>query len=238
MPGSRRVHRPCIYDEDVLAGSAATTSQSVKGLALSQQLPSQPWTGTTQIDNFRHDTLRQATVETMVGTELQRIFGSIQEIQSVADSFFSSTHLRLPFIARATFYQDLPTLAVPTRAKADFAALVLGLQLIQQRPPGGPAGDAINMQTWLYVTVKSMVSLLEATSLLSLRVLQVRLLVALYELGHGLSAASLVSASGCTRLARLLGLQRLWGSDNGMSSSPLEAEEQRRVWWSVVSLDR
>jgi hypothetical protein len=95
------------------------------------------------------------------------------------------------------------------------------------------------MQSSLYVNVKSKISLLESTSYLSLMVIQARLLVAFYEMGHGISPGAAISISACASSARALGLnKKAFQTVQGEGSTLLNAEEEKRVWWAVLILDR
>jgi hypothetical protein len=93
------------------------------------------------------------------------------------------------------------------------------------------------MQSSLYITVKSVISLLESTNFLSLELVQCRLLVAFYEIGHGISPAASISIAAGARTARALGLNKQWVRPE-FGGHTIDAEEERRVWWAVFNLDR
>jgi hypothetical protein len=93
------------------------------------------------------------------------------------------------------------------------------------------------MQSSLYITVKSVISLLESTNFLSLELVQCRLLVAFYEIGHGISPAASISIAAGARTARALGLNKQWVRPD-FGGHTIDAEEERRVWWAVFNLDR
>jgi hypothetical protein len=95
-----------------------------------------------------------------------------------------------------------------------------------------------SMQTELYVMVKSVVSLLEATGYNTLNTVQCRIVVAFYEMGHGLYPAASVSIGGCARLAIAVGLNRSKEQDMLSDDEIIEEEERRRTWWAIVNLDR
>ncbi|KIW35706.1 uncharacterized protein PV07_02390 [Cladophialophora immunda] len=93
------------------------------------------------------------------------------------------------------------------------------------------------MQSSLYITVKNIISLLEATDYLSLEMCQCRLLIVFYEIGHGLFPAASISIAACAQAARTLGLHNQW-STPVTTQHTLDEEERRRVWWAVFNLDR
>jgi len=68
---------------------------------------------------------------------------------------------------------------------------------------------------------------------------QARLLVSLYEMGHGIHPAASISIGACARTARALGLnKKLFQRAQGDHASRLRAEEEKRVWWALLNLDR
>jgi hypothetical protein len=64
------------------------------------------------------------------------------------------------------------------------------------------------------------------------------LLVAAYELGHGIYPAAYMTVGTCIRYGTALGLDRSLEGGSGHPQNDLEAEEQRRSWWTVLLLDK
>jgi hypothetical protein len=107
------------------------------------------------------------------------------------------------------------------------------MHLLQQVP----RTDADSMQSNLYLTTKSIVSLMEGAGYNDLDAIQCRVMLAFYEMGHSIYPAASVSIAGCARLARATGL------DNGVEhevhgEQKVVLEERRRTWWAVIILDR
>lgn len=69
---------------------------------------------------------------------------------------------------------------------------------------------------------------------LSSLVLQVGLLVALYELGHGIYPAAFLTIESCTRYAYALGINVSQKVSTKRVITLVEVEERRRVWWPLV----
>jgi hypothetical protein len=160
------------------------------------------------------------------------IISSLDNLLAVSADFFTGTHQRIPTLCRFRFQERVESLA--TAPRADLAALCLGMLLLQQFP----TGRETNMQSPLYVSVKNVINLLEATSPPSLDLLQSRVLVTFYEVGHGLQDAAYISVATCARVARMLGLhQKLWRVLDG-AEDKLGAEERKRTWWAILILDR
>jgi hypothetical protein len=234
-----RVARKCAYEQDPIAGPSNTIAQSsaardeITNSTSTSALDNNP--GPTfmnplqGIDPFRHNALRQPTVEVAVRGQAAQYLGTLKQVQELAAAYFDNIYHRLPIISKRRFYQRLPTLAAD--AKADFTALCMTIKMVEQRPD--QHGES--MQSSLYVTLKGIMSLFEATGYLSLEIVQSRLLLAFYEMGHALHPASSMSVAACARAVRALELhpkQKAGAVDN------FEAEEQKRVWWATFNLDR
>ncbi|KAF2164714.1 hypothetical protein M409DRAFT_56523 [Zasmidium cellare ATCC 36951] len=106
------------------------------------------------------------------------------------------------------------------------------MRLISQAP-----GDEIQeMRSLLYLTAKSAIAHLESAGIVTVRLIQARLLVAIYELGHGLGPVASISVKACGVSARALGLDQTLSS---LWSYPFaQSEEERRLWWSIFIVER
>lgn len=151
---------------------------------------------------------------------------------AVSSGFFSGTHQRIPALSKIRFYQNLQSLtATPD---ADFATLCLSILLLQQFP----TGPASSVQSPLYTTVKGLTTILEASSDVSIDLVHCRVLVAFYEMGHGLHTAAYVSVAAAARLARVLGLHRKSWRHCLAVTDNIMLEEKKRVWWAITNMDR
>lgn len=117
-------------------------------------------------------------------------------------------------------------------SRPDVASLLLTIKFITTLPlPNLP-----NPRTTLYHTVKH--SYLEVESSFSVLVLQAGILVALYELGHGIYPAAFLSVGQCARYAHALGINTRHTAPATKVLALVEVEKRRRVWWAIVILDR
>jgi hypothetical protein len=94
------------------------------------------------------------------------------------------------------------------------------------------------MQSSLYVTVKSIISLLEATSYHSLEFIQCRLLIAFYEMGHGIYPAAAASVGACAKMARFAGFYQESILLSLEDDREIVVEEKKRTLWALHNLDR
>jgi hypothetical protein len=181
------------------------------------------------------DLLRLGQVETLrtipsIPQHILQLLGTLDEIRLSADKFFGHIHQWMPFISKKRFY-DLymqPSL----HSRPDVALLLLALKLITTLP----SPDLPNPRTTLYHTVKHFY--LEVEDSFSLLVLQAGILVALYELGHGIYPAAFLSIGQCARYAYALGINTGHMVPATKVLTLLEVEERRRVWWAIVILER
>lgn len=94
------------------------------------------------------------------------------------------------------------------------------------------------MQSSLYVTLKGIISLLEATSYHSLEVVQCRLLIAFYEIGHGIYPAAAASIGACAKMAHFAGFRHRSILSSNEDEREIVAEEKKRTLWMMHNLDR
>lgn len=136
------------------------------------------------------------------------------DIQAVIHAYFTGPHTRLPILAHGTFN----------------IALVHGMFLVLQRPHHVEKG----MTSLLYLRVKSLIDMFEASEGITLRSLQARTMVAYYEFGHGLLSAAASSVGACAKAARFLRLTTQADSND----DPISVQERQRTWWALFNLDR
>ncbi|KAF5867418.1 putative fungal specific transcription protein [Botrytis fragariae] len=135
------------------------------------------------------------------------LLGDITSIHQCATEFFSHDHTWMSFISKPRFYSyHLPCQStIPNRPET--ILLLLSIKLITTLPPTNPR----NPQTSLYQAIKHYCLEVETSNVPSLPILQAEILIALYEMGHGIYPAAYLSIGACAR---------------------------RRVWWAIVILDR
>lgn len=176
-----------------------------------------------------------ATFGTALQTEVRSFLGTPDEVRRTANAYFSSIHYRLPIISEPGFYENLSRLFTPSGI--DFTTLCLCMKLIHKSPLQQAAGETDTVSSH-YLIAKRSIGFLEATGVVTLHAIQSRLLLVLYEVGHGIYPAASVSIGSCARLARNAGLSRdSWHSQEATGTSG-DAEERKRTWWAVHNLDR
>jgi hypothetical protein len=166
------------------------------------------------------------------------LIGGNTEIRSVASTFFATVHSYLPIVSKKTFYDHFLNPFVQRRA--DVAFLCLCMKLILWVPSESVQGGS-EPQTVDYLAGKQYLAELESAGAFTLPMLQGRVLMSLYEFGHGIYPAAYMSIGACAAQAFALGLgeEREMGEVQGERRLTwVEHEERRRVWWAIIILER
>ncbi|RDW85927.1 hypothetical protein BP5796_04252 [Coleophoma crateriformis] len=117
-------------------------------------------------------------------------------------------------------------------ANADTAFLLSCMKLLLHTPQSGSLPEALP----LYRIIKAVALQLELAGLQSLMVIQSELLIAVYELGHGIYPAAYTTVARCARQAISIGIH---SREAPHFLQPwAEWEEEIRVWWFIVMLNR
>ncbi|KAF5250248.1 hypothetical protein FANTH_4525 [Fusarium anthophilum] len=148
-------------------------------------------------------------------------------VLDVSQTYFATIHTWFPMISKKRMDMGLPV----QNAGPDLAMLFLGMKLVTT-----PAIDIT--ESALYDTAKSFVASLESNGVVSLLCLQAMILVALYEYSHAIYPAAWMTVGSCARYADILGIMPGDYSPLGQVTTWTEAEERRRVWWSIYILDK
>lgn len=115
---------------------------------------------------------------------------------------------------------------------ADTALLLSCMQLLLYTPQNCASAEDLP----LYKAIKEANMQLEVAGLQSLRVIQSGILVAVFEVGHGIYPASYNTVAQCARHAISLGFH-IRKAPQFLQPWP-EWEEEVRVWWFILMLDR
>lgn len=183
--------------------------------------------------NLNTASLSRPSLDDIVAQEAFKTLGAVADVQRTSDGFFSSVHEMLPFLSKRKFNARLSTIWL--NPSAEFIVLALCMQLIVQLPKDSTE----NMRSLLYITAKSMITFQESAGRLSIELAQSRLLIAVYELGQGLNPAASISISACAATGYALGVdQKLHAQNFEGSASTIASEEERRLWWSIVIVER
>jgi hypothetical protein len=165
-------------------------------------------------------------IDHWLSEKVRDIIHDVETIHNISELYFGTTHKWLPIVSQRQFYQAL----LPMSAQIpDLYLLSLCMKLMISIPDDAclrcyqVARDAITKGT--------------SAVHLSMFVVQASILLAVFELAHGLYPAAYISIGISTRLATAL------RCDSSIIDPELrvlshETEERRRIWWAVLVLDR
>lgn len=143
-------------------------------------------------------------------------------------------YLGFPVLSESNYYVRLPNAF--TGPCAEFSLLSLSMALIVSIPLEKETRESFSS---LYMLVKSSIAIVEAANIHSLEVVQSRLLVTLYEVGHAIEPAAFMSLGTTARAAVAIGLnQKLDSSESVIGQKYCTTELGLRVWWAIVMVDR
>lgn len=183
---------------------------------------------------FSHARLAVPKLSAPVPAEVLAALGSSQDIARMVNHYFASVHIWLPIISTKRLHSQLAS--QDYIFNADFTLLLLTMQLLIEDP-----SDSSFASRSLYHAAKQYLQTVETGGLLTLKLLQASVLIATYEIGHGIYPAAFLTVGHCVRLGQALGIHDKRTPAPQVIPRPgtwTEQEEIRRVWWAVLLLDR
>lgn len=188
-------------------------------------LPLPDWADLTP-SNLRH-TL-EAQVSLIVGDGLQ--------LQAAAALYFRTVHTWFPIVSETYYNIRLSNVRIQTAtAPSDLSLLTLCMALVCKEP----LGEELPLSTRsMYASLKSFVALLEAMGTNSLEMLQCRLLLTIFEIGHAMYPAAYVSTAANVRTAISLRINTPCGDPRKAFWDPQKAEEAQQTWRGITITDR
>ncbi|KAF4854063.1 Transcription factor BOA15 [Colletotrichum siamense] len=155
-------------------------------------------------------------------------------MMAICESYFGSVDLWFPFVSRKKVRQDLEA-----GVSAELALLLLCMKLVS-----GPAvADNIHLSATelpTYQAARRFANALEVIIPTSMRLFQSLVLIALYEIGHGICPTAYLTISLAARLGLLRGVHDRNNATQLFQTPPTWThwEEERRTWWATSILER
>lgn len=175
-------------------------------------------------DVFYHGQLNFPKGDLVTPSDVLEIIGNSANIRDIAFQYFATIHRWMPIISKYTFYEQLSS--SPSKTPADINLLLLCIHLITDTPPASSRSS----KTTEYLAAKRLYLQAETTGTFTVQVLQAGILIALYELGHGIYPSAYLSIGSCARYGIALGLDKETTSHATRPITWCEVEERRRVW--------
>ncbi|TVY88214.1 hypothetical protein LAWI1_G003897 [Lachnellula willkommii] len=166
-----------------------------------------------------------------VPASIAGLIGGPARWEAISSQYFSTVHSWLPIVSKKRF-QEIALASSAGQIRSDYALLILGMDVVMS------TSDEHNPRTPAYLAFKQLYLKLEIQGIASIQILQAGILIALFELGHAIFPSAAVSVEACVRYGLELGIN--WGAKfpEKKPFSWVDIEEQNRVWWAVVILDR
>lgn len=168
-----------------------------------------------------------------IPTPVLEILHSQDRARGTCEAYYSTVHKWLPMLSKKRLVQRLSDL--PLEFDDGLALLLLCITLVIENPKQGDSP-----QTPLYQLAKQYHSFMEDSGRISLNLLQATILIAVYEIGHGIYPTGYLTVTRAGRLGMLMGLH-----DRKIATQLFREphtwtirEEERRAWWAALLLDR
>jgi hypothetical protein len=161
---------------------------------------------------------------------ISTLIGNAENWEIIATEYFTTTHTWMPIISKKSFYEHIRNPSCQIRS--DYALLLLSMDIICWIPENN------DPRTSAYLAAKSFYLDLEIQGFVSFQILQAAILIALFEFGHSIYPSAAVSIEACVRYGCALGIN--WDAKFPAKRpfSWVDGDEQNRVWWAVIILDR
>lgn len=188
-------------------------------------LPVPDWQELTPI-NLRHTLEFQVSL--IVGDRLQ--------LQEAAIRYFRTIQTWFPVVSETRYNAQLASLRVKMdAAPADFSLLTLCMALVCKEPTARGIPVSARSQ---YTSLKGFVTHLEAMGANSLEIIQSRVLLTIFEIGHAIYPSAYISAAANIRAAISLGIGSLREDPHTVLGDLENATEAQKVWCAILIIDR
>lgn len=158
------------------------------------------------------------------------LVGSLDDITAICSLFFDTIHSWMPIVSKQQFQKALPGRLAHREKRYELFLMLLSMKLCCAR--------ISTPKTPLYHEVKRLQFDLESSGILSVQFLQASILIAIYEIGHAIYPAAVLSVGRCARYLACLGIDNTARPPDSMRLPWIEVEECCRIWWSIIILDR
>ncbi|KAF6810916.1 fungal specific transcription factor [Colletotrichum musicola] len=155
-----------------------------------------------------------------------------EDVGVICERYFNTVDTWFPFVSRKKLKQDLDS-----GIMAEVALLLVCMKLATE-VPGNHHAAAVGSLT--YEVARRYTNELEVTVPTSLRLFQATILVAVYEIGHGMLPTAYLTVAKAARLGLLRGVHDRGHTTQLFQTPPTWThwEEERRAWWATSILER
>lgn len=176
---------------------------------------------------------RNDNIHCFVLRTLFELVGHRDAVEEVTTQYFNTVNSWFTIIEKATL--DIRVEEMWNCPSAETAMLLLAMMLILRTP----SDCANNMDDGVYLSVKTTSTLVQNKVPGSMILLQAQLLIAMYELAHGLPQQAYTTVGSCVQMTRAFGwhIRSFW-SDERRQLLAAELKHSAILWWALIYVDR
>ncbi|KAJ5620585.1 hypothetical protein N7510_004569 [Penicillium lagena] len=161
--------------------------------------------------------------------DLQLLSDDLSGLKKDVETYLMKIHPWLPFLSKRKLLGQV--LSPLGNQRPDHVLLLTAIKLVITAP-----GD--ESRSPAYYSIKSALLNAELKGILTFRILQALVLVAIYELGQAIYPSAYLTVGYCAKYGIALGINQTIDPNCGPRSSLVDSEEERRTWWAIILLDR
>jgi hypothetical protein len=228
-PAGRKPYGSRLSDQAQPASPAASVAASGEVGSL---FPDALFLDSELFNSVSHSTLRNAHAHP-VPAQVSQLLRPDADV--ICETYFNAIDTWFPFVSKKRLAQCIQA-SLPTET-SELALLLLCMKLITDTPQ---LNNTSAVESVLYRVARDYLNTMEEVSPASLHVFQSLVLVALYEIGHGIFPAAYLTVGRAARLGILRGVHDRKNSTQLFLTPPTWTywEEERRTWWAVLILER
>jgi hypothetical protein len=183
------------------------------------------------------DPLATTDIAVTIANKAFAFVGSECSVRDHIARYFNTIHTWLPVISQDRYYRRYSSIS--SGHNPGFGILTLSIILISTIPQTSETGAGLQPSlVHLYLSIKGYIGVLEGMGINSLDLLQARLLVTVFEVGHGYLQTGNISIGAVTRAATANGPGVTQGTDVSECTEEMANEEWGQVWCGILVLDR
>lgn len=187
-----------------------------------------------ELENYRPMPPDHLNPEMFVPLDVFRFLESKDSMQALLGKYLTGTQTWLPMLWKRRTAEKVTSF--DENMESGLVLLLLCMKLVTETPSTQDHAAS----TALYRTAKGLCFRLENSCAMSLQLLQSVVLIAVYELGHGIFPGAQLTITHAARLGIIMGLHdrkhapQLFKDPDTYNMR----EEERRTWWAIVILER
>ena len=164
---------------------------------------------------------------------LRDILGSRQGVENVVAYYFNSTNIWFTIIEKDVFQSRVEDMW--SNPSAETGIVILSMFLATRTPQ---ANHPSAMTDGLYISTKTLFSLIQSKLPLSVSLMQAQLLIAMYEFAHSMPQQAYMSIGQCYQMSKAFGWHnKLFWTEERQRMAARDLKLCSILWWAIVFVD-